>query len=324
MTTSKGNETVTGRKVFRAWLALAAVATLTTAALAAPAQAATTSATGTTAACELNAGAITAAGAQTTSSVGGTPPVKSQTLNSQGIYQPGKVRAASVFTLEPTIEGADIGGYVLQGDSLYRSAYTLDPDNVVRTDYPPVLSRVGGGWSNYTAFEVSEYEVAKDRVYHSTAYGLRNDGTLFRWKTSGNEPPGSWRKTGSAPGFGSVKSMALIGKTSTYDIFMANLSGGALYTIKIPLSTPMKPIATRIRPSGWGGFEKLIANKCGDSGTLVLGIDKDTKTGYTYAMSHAKGAATVIQNLGKVNTTFPDAVNFRWANIGRTDPLNGG
>jgi hypothetical protein len=38
---------------------------------------------------------------------------------------------------------------------------------------------------------------------------------------------------------------------------------------------------------------------------VLLGIDKDTGTGYLYAVSHANGAATVIKGLGKVPTTFP-------------------
>jgi hypothetical protein len=307
---------VTGRNLFRAGLALAGVATLSAAALAAPAQAATTTATGTTAACKLSSGAVTAAGAQTTSSVGGTPPVKSQILNTHGVYQPGSVRVASGFIREPDISGADNYGYVLQGDSLYASSFwVVDGTNELDPAYPPRLTRVGGGWSKYTALEISQYKY--DR---STAYGLRNDGTLFRW----NNWTSTWRSTGSAAGFGSVKSMALIGKTATYDTFLANLSGGALYSIKIPTTTPMKPIVTKIRPSGWGGFEKLIANKCGASGTLLLGIDKDTKSGSTYAISHANGAATVIQNLGKVNGTFADTVDFRWGVVPDLDPLTGG
>ncbi|GAA3569159.1 hypothetical protein [Kribbella ginsengisoli] len=311
---------MTGRRLFRTGLALAGAAALTTAALAAPTQAATTSTTGTTEACVMTTGAITAAGAQSISFVRGTPPVKSHWLDTNGLFQPGKVRVTAQFVREPNAIGADIYGDVIEGDSLYSVAFGVGDHGELDPDWPPARRRVGGGWSTYRALEVSEYEVVKDRVYRSTAYGLRNDGTLFRWNTS----DGSWRRTGSAPGFGSVKSMALIGKTATSDTFLANLSGGALYTIKIPLSTPMKPVVTKVRPSGWGGFEKLIADKCGNSGTLLLAIDNDTKSGYTYAMSHANGAATVIQNLGKVNSTFPDAVNFRWANIPRGDPLNGG
>ncbi|MFI5710321.1 hypothetical protein [Kribbella sp. NPDC051620] len=309
---------MTGRKLFRTGLALAGVAALTTAALAAPAQAAKTSATSAAAACRLSAGSVTAAGAQTTSTVGGLPPVKTPSNIAHGVYQPGKVRVSSYFISEPNIAGLDIFGYVLQGDGLYSHSYSQDGTGEIDTSTPNSLTRIGGGWTNFKALETSVY-IAGNAQRH-TAYGLRSDGTLFRWNTSG----GSWRSTGSTAGFPSVKSMALIGKTATYDTFLANLSGGALYTIKIPATTPMKPIVTKVRPSGWGGFEKLIANKCGASGTLLLGIDQTTKSGYTYAVSHANGTATVIQNLGKVNGTFPDPVNFRWGVVADLDPLTGG
>jgi hypothetical protein len=234
------------------------------------------------------------------------------------VFQPGKVRVSSYFISEPNIAGLDISGYVIQGDSLYWRSYSQDGTGEIDPSMPNSLTRVGGGWTNFKALETSAY-VAGSTQRHA-AYGLRTDGTLFRWNNAG----ASWRSTGSAAGFTSVKSMALIGKTATYDTFLANLSGGALYTIKIPATTPMKPIVTKVRSSGWGGFEKLIANKCGVSGTLLLGIDNDTKSGYTYAVSHANGTATVIQNLGKVKGTFPDAVNFRWGVVADLDPLTGG
>jgi hypothetical protein len=45
---------------------------------------------------------------------------------------------------------------------------------------------------------------------------------------------------------------------------------------------------------------------------LLLGIDKDTRNGYLYAVSHANGTATVIKGLGKVPTTFTDKTYFRY------------
>lgn len=309
---------MTGRKLFRTGLALAGVAALTTAALAAPAQAASTSATGTTAACMLSAGSATLAGAQTTSSVGGIPPVKSQGLITHGVYdQPAKLQFTTGYIKEPNISGFDAFGYLIHDGSLYRHSFATDGNGELEPGSNNV-EFVGIGWASYKAVETSVY--LSGSTQRHTAYGLRGDGTLFRWNNAG----GSWRRTGSTAGFPSVKSMALIGKTASYDTFLANLSGGALYTIKIPTAIPMKPIVTKVRPSGWGGFEKLIANKCGVSGTLLLGIDKDAKAGYTYAISHANGAATVIQNLGKVNETFPDAVNFRWGPVSDLDPLTGG
>jgi hypothetical protein len=70
-------------------------------------------------------------------------------------------------------------------------------------------------------------------------------------------------------------------------------------------------VVTKVRTSTWQVFETLIAEKCGVQSTLLLGIDKDTKTGYLYAVSHAKGAATVIQGLGKVPATFAESSYFR-------------
>jgi hypothetical protein len=115
--------------------------------------------------------------------------------------------------------------------------------------------------------------------------------------------------------------MALISQTATYDTFLANTRGGALYTIRLPRTSAMKPVVKRVRDSTWQGFDALIAEKCGQYGTLLLGIDKDTQSGYLYAVGHANGTATVIQGLGKVPATFPDPVNFRHVTGPRTAPL---
>ena len=76
-----------------------------------------------------------------------------------------------------------------------------------------------------------------------------------------------------------------------------------------------------MRTSTWQAFETLLAVKCGLSGTMLLGIDKDTSSGYVYAVGHANGLSTVIRGLGKVQGTFPDPVDFRWGL--EFDPLNG-
>lgn len=312
---------MTKRKLFRAGLAMAGVAALSAAALAAPAQATTKH---TAASCGMRVGSVTASGAQRTSGLVGTPPFRGVPWTAYGVYQPGSVRIAAGFVSEQTLEARSAHGYLLQGDGLYAQSFGIDGAGDLDPSVPNRLVRIGGGWSKFTSLEISEYRAGS--TYRQTAYGLRSDGTLFRWRTGA-----SWRSTGSATGFASVKSMALIGKTSTYDIFLANLSGGSLYTIKIPVAVPMKPVATLVRASGWGGLEKLIASKCGSSGTLLLGIDKDGKAGYTYALGHANGAATVIQSLGKVKIqilsgvedAFPDPVNFRWG-VPDLDPLTGG
>jgi hypothetical protein len=149
-------------------------------------------------------------------------------------------------------------------------------------------------------------------------YSLRANGTLTRWDDKGGF---GWTNPRSAGGFAAVKTMTLISQTATYDSFLAITRGGALYTIRLPLTSAMKPIVKKVRDSTWQAFDTLIAEKCGQYGTLLLGIDKDTQSGYLYAVGHANGTATVIQGLGKVPATFADPVNFRHVTDPRAAPL---
>lgn len=310
--------TSTRQSLLRACLTLAGAAVLGAAALVTPAHATSTSAQSTTAACTLSPGSVTAAGVHASALVtAGTPPTTSDRLAVAGVFQPGKARITSMYADEPNISGADISGFVIQGDSLYSHTYWRTGGGGIDPSVPNSFQRIGGGWTNFVALETSSWE-DKTRWRHS-AYGLRSDGTLFRWDTAGNV----FRAKGSAAGFGSVKSMALISKTPTYDTFLANTRSGALYTIRIPATSPMKPIVTKVRASGWGSLDKLIAGKCGQYGTLLLAIDKETKSGFLYAVGHANGASTVINGLGKTTGSFPDAVNFRWGPVWFLDPLNG-
>ena len=75
-----------------------------------------------------------------------------------------------------------------------------------------------------------------------------------------------------------------------------------------------------VRASTWQGFETLVASRCGQSGFLLLGIDKDTSCGQLYAVGHANGTATAIQSLGKVPTTFNDPTYFAWGTIAWAGP----
>jgi hypothetical protein len=290
---------------------LAGAAALTAAAFVPTAQATGTSAQTATAACSMNPGSVTAAGAQNGFRItAGTPPTMTTPGGDEGVFPAGQVRLSSTFESEPNVGGSDSSGYVVEGDSLYFRAYNFSMGM-------DTTQRVGGGWSTFTALEVAHFDEATGR--HEMAYGLRGDGTLLRWNLSS----GGWRSAGSATGFSAVKSMALIAKTPTYDTFLANTHGGALYTIKLPVTPTMKPVVTPVRTSTWQGFETLVATQCGNYGTLLLGIDKDAKTGYLYAVGHANGTATVINALGKVDGSFPDPVYFRWAPVYWQDSLNG-
>jgi hypothetical protein len=285
------------------------VGVIAAAAVPAPASATDAAADGSAATCRMRLGYVTSDGAQ-----GGWG------LETPRVFEPGSVRLSTTFSDAHYNTGTSMEGWVVKGDSLYWRTYSTDLDGWIDPQQPDYTLRIGGGWTNYTALEVAQYrESSAGKPSHTIAYGLRNDGTLFRWSVAGDT---AWRRTGSATGFAAVKSMTLISKTRTYDTFLANTRGGALYTIHIPVTSPMKPIVRPVRTRTWQGFEQLVASKCGQYGTILIGIDKDTKTAYQYAVGHANGTATVIQSLGKIQGTFDDPVYHRWAEAG-DDPLNG-
>jgi hypothetical protein len=215
---------------------------------------------------------------------------------------PQAVRLSGPITSSKNGEGNyDVGGLVVLGDTLYTTYSIVTPDGEILAQ---ALPRIGGGWSSYVALDQSSYSAPGLR--RNAVYGLRRDGVLFRWTNN-------WRDKTSYPGFSAVKAMTLISSTATYDTFLANTRGGALYTIHIPVSSPMKPVVKVVRRSTWQGFEALLAQKCGVYGTLLIGIDTDTHTGYLYAVGHANGTATVIQSRGKVPGTFGlGSTFFRW------------
>ncbi|TDW18214.1 hypothetical protein [Kribbella kalugense] len=267
-----------------------------------------------TAACSLAPGSVLDSGAQDNGGITVGYPARNVGLPGPifGVFAPGAVRLSTTFTSDASNLGATNAGWVVQGDSLYYRVYSIDTMNEFVPGLPNVTQRVGGGWSKFTAVEVSQ------TTARTTAYGLRNDGTLFRWSVGGG-----WKATGSATGFAAVKSMALISKTATYDTFLANTRGGALYTIHIPTAAPMKPIVKPVRTKTWQGFEKLLASKCGQNGTLLVGIDKDTKTAHWYAVGRANGTATVINHLSSSAGSYKAPVYYRWGGTPDIDPLNG-
>jgi hypothetical protein len=158
--------------------------------------------------------------------------------------------------------------------------------------------RVSGGWGSFTQLATSDVFDANAQS-HSFMYGLRNDGVLLRydWDTGVHS-------LGSASGFSSIKAMTVISETPAYDTLLATTRGGALYTIRIPVTSPMKPVVKRVRDKTWQIFESLVAEQCG-AGILLTAIDQDTHTAYLYTLSHANGTATVIRTAGKLPTPVP-------------------
>ncbi|HWM36747.1 MAG TPA: hypothetical protein VNS49_06480 [Streptomyces sp.] len=270
--------------------------------------------------CGMHVGSVSAGGDHQSQHVSAlsTPDVSPINVWGPDLYPDGQTRfSASLLLNTTTTQPATVSGYQVIGDALYRSRY------VRPAPAPPhsiQLDRIGGGWGTFVALDESRYQSTLNGAIRTTTYGLRNDGLLFRWTV---DSAGVWRNAGSAPGFASVKSMALISKTPTYDTFLANTRAGALYTIHIPTSAPMKPVVKAVRGSTWQGFEYLIANKCGSQSTLLIGIDKDTQSAHMYAVSHAQGTSTVIKSLGKLPATFDQPIYFRWAFYPYYDQLFG-
>jgi hypothetical protein len=221
------------------------------------------------------------------------------------VFPDGQARLHTDMVQEPMPSGLRTHGYAVIGSALYSIGYdSFVPESVH-------LSRVGGGWGSFVALKEARYAPYEGSNYRTNEYALRNDGVLFRWTLD----RGVWRNIASAPGFSAVKTLTLISKTQTYDTFLANTRGGALYTIHIPTTAPMKPVVKLVRGSTWQGFEALVADRCGNQGTLLVGIDKDTKTAYMYAVGHAQGTSTVIRGLGKIPGSFNEPIYFRWATL---------
>jgi hypothetical protein len=247
-----------------------------------------------------------------------TPPSKTlEVKGAVGAFP--QARLAGAMLAEPVAPGTRFSGWMIFGDSMYKVGYQADaqrklvPGTLVKT-------RVGGGWSNFTDFETSRYNDSTG-LRRVSQYALRSDGTLFRWTMSGD----TWTKPVSAAGFSSVRTMALISQTRTYETFVANTKGGSLYTVHLPTDATMKSTVKQISApqNWWQPYIDMTAQRCGQYGTLLLAIDRNSAGGKLFAIGHANGLATVINDLGWVgNEALPDPVNFGWV-PGAGPPLNG-
>jgi hypothetical protein len=270
-----------------------------------------------TASCGLSLGSVTAGGDQTLQRLtASTPPVAGARSVVPNVYADGAVRMIGSLVNEATPTGSSRHGRVVLGDSMYQHWLELDKSGKVTSSE---LARIGGGWSKFVDHETSVFndDPAHPRTYE---YALRSDGVLFRWVVGDT---GAWKAYGSAPGFSAVKSMTLISKAAAYDTFLANTRGGALYTIHIPVNSQLRPIVTKVRSATWQVFETLVAGACGNYGTVVAGIDKDTRSAYLYTFGHANGAKTSITGHGRVPGTFADPTYFRWSPPVKSDWLFG-
>jgi hypothetical protein len=252
--------------------------------------------------CSLDLGSITAEGNYVDQVVSAaSPPAASERRVGPQVAEPGETKASVTWEFKPEPEGGSSdSGYAIYGDTLYSTVINNLPDGtwwgrgVVMSDMDA-----------YTSITRSAYPkgASPSRQYF---YGLRNDGTLVRWKRDAQ----GFHPLGSYGGFAGVKTMTLISQTATYDTLLATLRGGALYTIRIPVTSPMTIVVKAVRTSTWQGFEAIVAERCGTQSTLLAAIDRDTGSAYLYAVGHANGTATVIQGLGKIPGTYTDPIYF--------------
>ncbi|WP_329002020.1 hypothetical protein OHA18_03095 [Kribbella sp. NBC_00709] len=257
------------------------------------------------AACSLTLGAVTVQGDHKFRTITATAPVTAgqPVVRPKGLFPVDQVRLATSLGWEPDPPSAMVSrGYVTIGADLYRFSYAIDNSTGQLDPTSYVKSKVGGGWIHQTYLEQSMYGT------RTNTYALQDDA-ITRWTVEGS----AWRTKATYSGFSAVKTMALISQTAGYDTFLANTRGGALYTIRIPSTGA--PVVKKVRASTWQAFDTLVAERCGNQSTLLLGIDKDTRTAYLYAVSHANGAATVINGLGKVGDQLvapEDKTYFRY------------
>ena len=188
-------------------------------------------------------------------------------------------------------------GLMLQGANLYRHTTYLPADE---TKPPvPTFKKVGSGWTSFKSIATSNYSVAQPR--HAYLYGLNTNNSLYRYQIVG----AGFKALGPIPGFRGFKTMTVVSESATYDTLLMTTTAGALWTAHIPIAAGAKPVMKLIRSSGFADYESLVAQGCGTRrGTLVVGVDNGTQSGYQYAFSKFNGTATAMTAYGKIPAVF--------------------
>ena len=275
------------------------------------------STTAATAACSINVGSVTAGGDHRLQTFTATGARTADKVVAKDIYPDGGVRLSTTQQFGASINSTDFhSGSVIMGSTFYESTYRT-PRGGGAPVTEKAVTRIGGGWDVYRTLDTSYVDIASGS--RETDYSLHVDGTIYRRNVTFSSGHPVRQITGWQSGYKGVKAMTLISQTPTYDTFLMTLTSGKLYTARLPLAGGqiIPGVVKQVRGSTWQGFESLLAAPCG-TGTLLLGIDKDTGSGYLYSVGHANGTATVIKGLGKVPGTFTDPVYFHWKNF--TDP----
>jgi hypothetical protein len=284
-----------------------------TAGLASAQPSSTTGASATNASCGIKLGSVTAGGDHRQRIINADGKVVDDRIIGKDIYPDGQVRLSATLRYGSAEVGGDAHqGPVIMASTMYDTSYLTPPGG--GTVSQKQVTRVGPGWQVYRTLDRSTYVTATKQ--RDTEYSLHTDGTIYRRNVTYKDGVPSRQVTGWQSGYKGVKAMTLISQTPTYDTFLMTLTSGKLYTARLPLAGGhiIPGVVKQVRGATWQGFESLAAAPCG-TGTLLLGIDKDTGSAYLYSVGHANGTATVIRGIGKVPGSFTDPVYFRWANF---------
>jgi hypothetical protein len=267
--------------------------------------------TAASAACQINVGSVTAGGDHRMQTFSATGAKVADKIVAKDIYPDGSVRLSATQQYGPSIRRTDFhSGSAILGEAFYESTYRTPPGGGTPVT-EKALTRIGGGWLYYRSLDTSYVDIASGS--RETDYALRADGTIERRSVTIVNGAPLRRVTGWQSGYKGVKAMTLISQTPTYDTFLMTLTTGKLYTARLPIAGGqiIPGVVKQVRGSTWQGFESLVAAPCG-TGTLLLGIDKDSGSGFLYSVGHANGTATVIRSIGKVPGTFKDPAYFVW------------
>jgi hypothetical protein len=85
------------------------------------------------------------------------------------VYKPGQIRLSARQTIEPNIAGTDRSGYVVSGDTLYWSFYSVDGTGEIDPAGPPALQHKVRlrlrGWSHQRLLDGDQgHRQARDRI----------------------------------------------------------------------------------------------------------------------------------------------------------------
>jgi hypothetical protein len=252
-----------------------------------------------TKACRVFVGGVDATGEYSGTAIDATRPLTASGPAPEQLF-PVRASATWYYNYTPGSTKAWYTAFVLQGSNLYlaKATYILDAPAVASSQ------KVGTGWAGFSTIATSNY--VQGPKAHKFLYGLHGNGSLYRYDVT----TGKVKALGSAPGYSGFKAITVIAETAGYDTLLATTKAGALWTIHIPVTTPFKATLKLVRSTGFKAYDQLVADRCGASSTLLAGLTKAGNKATVYAMSHANGSKTVLNNLGTTEINSQPGVRF--------------